>query len=81
MKSVPKKKVVIHTISISDMAARDEFVNIKNVSHDGMLAAHRVPPQMMGIILNNTGGFGGVEKASSVFVCNELMCYKNASKS
>ena len=38
-----------------------------------MLAAHRVPPQMMGIIPNNTGGFGDVEKASRVFVRNELM--------
>ncbi|EIT4025620.1 capsid portal protein, partial [Escherichia coli] len=35
--------------------------------------AHRVPPQMMGIIPNNTGGFGDVEKASRVFVRNELM--------
>lgn len=38
-----------------------------------MLAAHRVPPQMMGIIPNNTGGFGDVEKASRVFVRNELI--------
>lgn len=38
-----------------------------------MMAAHRVPPQMMGIIPNNTGGFGDVEKASRVFVRNELM--------
>lgn len=28
---------------------------------------------MMGIIPNNTGGFGDVEKASGVFVRNELM--------
>ena len=28
---------------------------------------------MMGIIPNNTGGFGDVEKASLVFVRNELM--------
>ena len=38
-----------------------------------MMAAHRVPPQMMGIIPNNTGGFGDVEKASRVFVRNEIM--------
>ncbi len=38
-----------------------------------MLAAHRVPPQMMGIIPNNTGGFGNVGKASKVFVRNELI--------
>ncbi len=37
------------------------------------MAAHRVPPQMMGIMPNNVGGFGDVEKASSVFVRNELV--------
>ncbi|EIM4699449.1 Presumed portal vertex protein, partial [Escherichia coli] len=43
------------------------------VSRDDMMAAHRVPPQMMGIMPNNVGGFGDVEKASKVFVRNELM--------
>ena len=38
-----------------------------------MLAVHRVPPQLMGIIPNNTGGFGDIEKASKVFVRNELI--------
>ncbi|WP_338805391.1 hypothetical protein WDV76_09105 [Xenorhabdus griffiniae] len=37
------------------------------------LAAHRVPPPMMGIIPQNTGGFGDVEKAAKVFVRNELL--------
>ncbi|EEZ5378041.1 Presumed portal vertex protein, partial [Escherichia coli] len=55
-----------------EVAAKDEFLNIKNVSRDDMMAAHRVPPQMMGIMPNNVGGFGDVEKASKVFVRNEL---------
>lgn len=38
-----------------------------------MMAAHRVPPQMMGIMPSNVGGFGDVEKASKVFVRNELI--------
>jgi len=38
-----------------------------------MLAVHRVPPQLMGIMPSNVGGFGYVEKASKVFVRNELM--------
>lgn len=37
-----------------------------------MMAAHRVPPQMMGVMPNNNGGFGDVEKASPVFVRYEL---------
>lgn len=54
------------------MAAKNEFLNIKNVSRDDMMAAHRVPPQMMGIMPSNVGGFGDVEKAANVFVRNEL---------
>lgn len=43
------------------------------MSRDDMMAAHRVPPQMMGIMPGNIGGFGDVEKASLVFVRNELV--------
>jgi capsid portal protein len=53
------------------VAEKDEFISIKNVSRDDMMAAHRVPPQMMGIIPNNTG-VEDVEKASRMFVRNEL---------
>ena len=66
------KKDGIQIIPLSEVAAKDEFLNIKNVSRDDMLAAHRVSPQMMGIIPNNVGGFGDVEKAARVFVRNEL---------
>ncbi len=48
-------------------------MNIKNVSRDDIMTAHRVPPQMMGIMPNYVGGFGDVEKASKVFVRNELI--------
>ncbi|MBU5604899.1 hypothetical protein KQJ18_23370, partial [Citrobacter sp. S55_ASV_140] len=67
------KKDGIQIIPLSEVAAKDEFLNIKNVSRDDMMAAHRVPPQMMGIMPSNVGGFGDVEKASMVFVRNELI--------
>lgn len=67
------KKDGIQIIPLSEVAAKDEFLNIKNVSRDDMMAAHRVPPQMMGIMPSNVGGFGDVEKASTVFVRNELL--------
>ena len=31
-----------------------------------------MPPPLMGIVPNNTGGFGSIEAASKVFVKNEL---------
>lgn len=67
------KKDGIQIIPLSEVAAKDEFLNIKNVSRDDMMAAHRVPPQMMGVMPSNVGGFGDVEKASRVFVRNELI--------
>jgi PBSX family phage portal protein len=67
------KKDGIQILPVADVAARDEFFNIKNVTRDDVLAAHRVPPQLLGIMPNNTGGFGAVEPAALVFARNELM--------
>jgi len=66
------KKDGIQLIPVSEVAAKDEFWNIKNVTRDDQLAAHRVPPQLMGIIPSNTGGFGDAEKAAMVFARNEV---------
>ena len=51
---------------------KDGIPEYQNVSRGDMMA-HRVRHQMMGIIPNNTGGFGDVEKTGRVFVRNELM--------
>ena len=67
------KKDGLQLIPISEVTAKDEFLNMKNVTRDDVLAAHRVPPQLMGIIPNNTGGFGSVEQAAKVFARNELV--------
>jgi phage portal protein, PBSX family len=58
------KKDWIQIISLSEVAAKDEFLNIKNVNRDDMMVAHRVPPQMMGDMPSNVGGFGDVEKVA-----------------
>lgn len=66
------KKEGIQILPLSEVAAKDDFFNIKRSSWDDLLSAHRVPPQVMGIIPDDMGGFGYVEKASPVFVRNEL---------
>lgn len=66
------KKDGIQVIPLSEVAARDEFLNMKNVTRDDLLAAHRVPPQLLGIVPSNTGGFGAIKPAAEVFVVNEL---------
>ncbi|SDG61360.1 phage portal protein, PBSX family, partial [Onishia taeanensis] len=58
------KKDGVQIIPVSEVAAKDEFWNIKNITRDDQLAGHRTPPQLMGIIPQNTGGFGDVEKAA-----------------
>lgn len=62
----------IKILPLSEVATRDDFFNIKKASRDDLLSAHRVPPQMMGIIPEGNGGFGDVVKAAQVFVRNEL---------
>ena len=66
------KEKGLQVIPLSDVTAKDEFLNIKNATRDDILAAHRVPPQLMGIIPTNNGGFGDVEKAGKVFFINEI---------
>jgi len=58
---------------ISEVAAKDEFFSIKNVTRDDVLAAHRVPPQLLGLAPIGTTGFGSVVPAAQVFAINELL--------
>ena len=62
----------IKIVPLSEVATKDDFFNIKKASAEDLMSAHRLPPQMMGVIPNNTGGFGDVVKAAQVFVRNEL---------
>ncbi len=66
------KKDGVQVIPVSEVAARDEFANIKNVSRDDVLAAHRIPPQLMGIVPQHAGGFGSVTDAAATFHRNEI---------
>jgi PBSX family phage portal protein len=65
------KKESVQILPISEVAAKDEFQGIKNVSRDDILAAHRTPPQLLGIVPQNNGGFGDIRTANDVFFANE----------
>lgn len=67
------KKDGLQILPFSQIAAKDEFTGIKDATRDDMLAIHRVPPQLMGVMPGNVGGFGDVEKAAQVFSVNELL--------
>lgn len=67
------KKDGLQLIPVGEVAAKDEFIGIKSASRDDILAAHRVPPQLIGVIPTGTSGFGDVVKATKIFVTNELI--------
>lgn len=67
----------VKVIPLAEVAAKDEFMNIKIASRDDQLAGHRVPPQLMGIIPSNVGGFGDSKKAAEVFFYHEIVPLQN----
>jgi PBSX family phage portal protein len=66
------KKDGMQVIPVSEVAAKDEFFNIKRVTAEDQLAAHRVPPQLMGIVPQNSAGFGDTATAAEVFARLEI---------
>lgn len=67
------KKDGIQIIPVSEIAAKDDFGTIKNISRDDVLSALRIPPQLMGIVPSNAGGFGSIRDASEMFWRNEIL--------
>ncbi len=66
------KKDGVQVIPIADVRAQDEFSNIKNVTRDDVLTAHRTPPQLIGVVPQNNGGFGDAATAMDTFFSNEV---------
>lgn len=66
------KKDGLQLIPVSEVAARDEFTGIKGVTRDDVLASLRIPPQLLGIVPQNAGGFGSIREAASIWAHNEL---------
>lgn len=63
----------IKLLPIAEVGSKDEFLNIKSVTAEDLLAAHRTPPQLLGIVPKNTGGFGNVNDAAAVFYEMEIL--------
>lgn len=67
------KKDGVQIIPISEVAAKDEFAGIKDITAQDQLAAHRIPPALMGIVPRNSGGFGSIQQAAQTFGRNEIL--------
>lgn len=66
------KKDGLQIIPVSEVTAKDEFNSIKNQTRDDVLASLRIPPQLMGIVPQNAGGFGSIREAAQIYAANEL---------
>jgi PBSX family phage portal protein len=67
------KKDGVQIIPFSEVAARDEFLGIKNTSRDDVIAVHRTPPQLIAVVPTNNGGFGDIGNAAHVFFNHEIV--------
>lgn len=72
--NLPNGKVDgIRIIPIAEISAKDEFLNIKNITAKDVMTAHRIPPQMLGQVPDTNGGFGSVRDASDIYFQNEII--------
>ncbi|MCW3171227.1 phage portal protein [Shewanella subflava] len=65
------KEKGLQIIPVGNFESKDEFMNVKNVSAQDVLNAHRFPPGLSGIIPSNTAGLGDPEKYDGVYFKNE----------
>jgi PBSX family phage portal protein len=62
------KEGSLKILPIAEVGAKDEFLGIKNATRDDVLAAHRVPPQLLGIVpAQGSSGFGNPLQATDMF--------------
>ncbi|MBU6951009.1 phage portal protein [Hahella sp. HN01] len=63
----------VKIIPVGDIATKDEFERVKNLSRNDVLSMWRIQPALAGIMPENTGGFGDIEKISRVYYENEVV--------
>jgi PBSX family phage portal protein len=62
------KEGSLKILPIAEVGAKDEFLGIKNATRDDVLAAHRTPPQVLGIVpAQGSSGFGNPADAVDMF--------------
>lgn len=62
----------IQIIPVGDFQAKDELEKVKNITRNDIIAAWRMNPALAGIIPENSGGFGDIEKIDRVYTSNEI---------
>jgi len=60
-------------IPVGDIATKDEFERIKNVSKEEIIAMHRIQPALAGLIPEGEGSFGDLNKIMEVYHLLEIV--------
>lgn len=60
-------KEPVQIIPVGDVATRDEFERIKNITRGEILSMHRMYAGLSGVIPDNNSGFGDMEKLMRVY--------------
>lgn len=61
------KEGSLKILPIAEVGAKDEFLGIKNATAADVMAAHRVPPQLLGIVPAQGSAFGNPKDATAMF--------------
>jgi capsid portal protein len=67
------KKDGVTLMPVGETTAKDEFAAIKTISAEDQLAAHRVPPVLLGMVPKNSAGFGNIHEARDSFYAAEIV--------
>lgn len=63
----------VQVLPVGNIGSKDDHEKIKDITAKEMLAMHRMPPGLSGIIPENTGGFGDIEKTMRVYYYMEVL--------
>jgi PBSX family phage portal protein len=68
----------IKIMPIAEVGAKDEFLGIKNATRDDVLAAHRTPPSVLGIVPAQGSQLGKISEAVDMFFELEIKPLQSA---
>ncbi|MFS1525807.1 phage portal protein [Microbulbifer sp. 2304DJ12-6] len=63
----------VQIIPVGEIATKDEFERVKNLSRNDVISMWRIQPVLAGVMPENVGGFGDIEKISRVYYENEVV--------
>jgi len=71
-----KVEDLVKIIPVGEISTKDEFQRIKNITRDDIMSAHRVRPELAGMMPENNSGTGDLDKISRVNYENEVVPFQ-----